>query len=110
MLDVKKTLAKLLSNQIRVETISGSTSNAQYDGYYYRDLSVNTKNIISMEIISMTNNQSAFCQIVTDNLIRVWTKLAWAQFTIRITRGGVLLNSISKAFSHLQTIGGGVNA
>lgn len=88
MLDVKKTLAKLLSNQIRTETISGSTSNAQYDGYYYKDLSVNTKNIISMEIISMTNNQSAFCQIVTDNLLRVWTKLAWAQFTIRITRVG----------------------
>ena len=86
MLDVKKTLAKLLSNQIRVETITGATTTAQYDGYYYKDISINTNDIISMEIISMTNNQSAFCQIVTGNLLRVWTKLANASFTIRITR------------------------
>ena len=75
-----------IKTMLTTETITAQTTTAQYDGYYYVDVPVSqASNIISIVPISMTNNQSAFCQII-NNTIRVWTKLANANITLRVTR------------------------
>lgn len=101
MLDVKGLHDKILNwikdNQTTTEILTVTTGSSQYDAHYWGDLNTTTSNIVSVEIIGVTYNRIAHTQIVGD-AIRVWTTLANATVTLRVTRwGGVvrkLLNTL----------------
>lgn len=93
---------KQTSSNLTTETVTGSTTSAQYDGYYYVDIPVsNADKIIAAIVTNMSNNQSAFCQIIGTTSIRVWTKLANASMSVRITKLGGVVRKIRKALIHL---------
>ena len=107
MLNVKKTLTKILKNCVRHKNQSVTVGSSQYDGYYYADCDITLPSgaeVIAVTNWSTTNNRSAITQRmwqVGDVLtVRVWTKQANTTVDIRVTYigGGYCITLLLSTF------------
>lgn len=75
-----------IKKALTIETLTGTTGASLYDGYYYADFATDTSNIISAIVTSFDSYQSGFCQIMNNQSLRVWSKKASANISVKITR------------------------
>ena len=79
-------MTSTIKKALTTETLTGTTSTTTYDGYYYANIITDTSNIISAIVEDFSSYQSAFCQIMDFQTLRVWAKVANTNISVRVTR------------------------